>query len=224
MKKSILITALIMVFVSLQANAGRSSRESSNRHSGGHRGDVVSDIPDSHLELGEPEYAGTGCPNGTVASVLSPDNTALSVLFDQYVAEAGESNGKTMDRKNCSLGIPIKVPGGYSVSVIKVDYRGYTFIPRGARVRFDVEYFFAGSRGPAIREVMTGPKDDNYVLTDRLLASALVWSACGADTNIRINTSLLAQTNRNRDDVLATLDSTDVDTKVIYHLAWRRCR
>ena len=116
------------------------------------------------------------------------------------------------------------MPQGFSISVIKVDYRGYTFIPRGARVRFDVEYFFAGSRGPRITENMSGPRDENYLLTDNLLASAVVWSACGADTNLRINTSLIAQTNRNRDDVLATLDSTDVDTKIVYHLQWRRCR
>jgi hypothetical protein len=197
MKKIISLTALLMMFV-YKAHAL------------------------DGLELGMPVYGGSGCPDQSVAAVLSPDSTALSVMFDQYTVEAGDR--KTMDRKNCSIGIPVRVPQGYSVSVLKVDYRGYTYIPRGGRVTFDVEYFFAGSRGPRLSEYMTGPRDDNYMITDELLARAVVWSPCGAETNLRINTALRAQTNRNREQVLATLDSTDVDTKVIYHLQWKRCR
>jgi hypothetical protein len=177
----------------------------------------------SQLELGTPSYGGTGCPDRSVAASLSPGNTALTLLFDEYVVEAG-SNGKSLDRKSCNLSIPIRVPQGYSMSVLKVDYRGYVFVPRGGRAVFDVEYFFAGSRGPRISEVMSGPTDRNYMITDELLARAVVWSACGAETNLRINTGLRVQTNRQRDDAIATLDSTDVDTKVIYHLQWKRCR
>ncbi len=176
------------------------------------------------IELGEPEYRGTGCPLNSAGAVLSPDNTKLSVLFDQYVAEAGDSVGKDMDRKSCNLAIPVHVPHGYSVSVIKVDYRGFTSIPRGGTVRFNVSYFFAGSEGPRISEVMRGPREEDFLLTDRLIATADVWSPCGVDTNIRINTSLVARSNSYGDDIMATLDSTDVDTKLVYHLQWRRCR
>lgn len=175
------------------------------------------------LTLGHPNYGGTGCPGGSVATTVSPDQKTLSILFDQFVAEAGRSAGKTIDRKSCNIAIPVHVPQGFSVSVISVDYRGYVSVPSGGEARFSAEYFFAGQRGPVRTEVFRGPADEDYMITDDLIATALVWSPCGANTNIRINASMLAKSNAKRDDVLATVDSTDVSTGLIYHLAWRRC-
>ena len=50
------------------------------------------------IQLGQPAYGGTGCPAGTASVSLSPDNQAISILFDQYVVEAGGAKG--FDRKN----------------------------------------------------------------------------------------------------------------------------
>ena len=47
-------------------------------------------------------------------------------------------------------------------------------------------------------------------LTDELEATALVWSACGADTNLRVNTSFLVQTNSRMDQAMGTVDSADI--------------
>jgi hypothetical protein len=173
------------------------------------------------VKLGEPAYGGNGCPAGTASATLSPDNTQLSILFDQYVAEAGRSVGKSIDRKTCNLAIPVQVPAGLSVSILKVDYRGYVSIPRNSEARFSVEYFFAGSRGPTTQQIFRGPTDEDYLITDDLVATA--WSPCGASTNLRVNSSMLARSSRG-EDVLATVDSTDVDAQMVYHLRFRSCR
>ena len=52
------------------------------------------------ISLGYPGYGGTGCPQGTASATLSPDGTALSVLFDQFVVEAGGTTGRRVDYKN----------------------------------------------------------------------------------------------------------------------------
>jgi hypothetical protein len=176
------------------------------------------------LKLGNPEHAGTGCPIGSVAAVLSPDSTKLSLLFDQYVVEAGVNSmsGKMSDRKGCTVAVPLTLPQGWSVSVVRVDYRGYYNIPVGGRGRFDTEYFFAGMRSPRLIESFR-PGEDNYTLTDNVLIRGLVWSRCGAQENLRISTSLSVNSNRRGDDVQATLDSIDVDSEVIFQLQWRRC-
>ena len=82
------------------------------------------------IQLGNPEYGGTGCPAGTASVSLSPDNSAISILFDQYVVEAG--GAKAFDRKNCNIAVPVHVPQGFSVSVIAIDYRGFVQLPAGA--------------------------------------------------------------------------------------------
>jgi hypothetical protein len=174
------------------------------------------------LTLGQPQHAGTGCPIGSVAAVLSPDSKQLSLLFDQYVAEAGNSVGKTLDRKGCTVAVPVTIPQGWSVSVVKVDYRGYTNIPSGGRGSFTTEYFFAGGRSPRlIQNFRTG--EDNYTLTDNVLLRGEVYSRCGAQENLRLSTSLSVNSNRRGDDAIATLDSIDVGSEIIFQLQWKRC-
>ncbi len=175
------------------------------------------------LQLGQPSYGGNGCPGGSASAILSPDNSELSVLFDNYIAEAGATTGRRIDRKSCNLAVPVRVPSGYSVAIVQVDYRGYTAIPAGGRNQFDVEYFWAGARGPKISRVFTGPSNDSYIVTDRLLASTLVWSGCGAEVNLRINSSMMAQSNSRMEQTIGTVDSVDVSSGLIYHLTWRRC-
>lgn len=175
------------------------------------------------LRLGTPGYGGTGCPAGTASVIVSPDDTALSVLFDSYVAEAGNTTGRSIDRKSCNLTIPVHVPQGYSVAVFHVDYRGFNAIPSGAQTRFNAEYFWAGARGPTMTRAFYGPQNQNYILSNDLLAASLVWAPCGASVNLRINSSLMAQTNSRWDQTMATVDSADLTSGLIYHLQWRRC-
>lgn len=173
------------------------------------------------LRLGQPAYGGTGCPAGSASVSVSPDQTALSILFDSFTTEAGSS--KPIDRKSCNISIPVTVPNGYSVAVFQVDYRGFTAVPRGAQARFDAEYFWAGSRGFRVSRVFAGPYNDNYTVTDGLLATTMVWTPCGASVNLRVNASMMAQSNSRREQTIATVDSADISSGLMYHLQWRRC-
>jgi hypothetical protein len=173
------------------------------------------------IQLGEPGYAGQGCPSGSASVTLSPDNKALSILFDEYFVEAG--GRKKLQRKNCTIAIPVHVPTGFSVSLIDVDYRGYVMVPRGGMARFTAEYFFAGKRGPRYNKTFRGGFDNDYTIQNQLGVFANVWSACGADVNLRVNTAMLLKTNRQGDDALATVDSADISAGIVYHLKWKRC-
>ncbi len=173
--------------------------------------------------LGIPGYGGNGCPAGSASVTLSPDYTALSILFDSYIAESGGNTGKTLDRKSCNIAVPVYVPQGYSVSLFKIDYRGFASIPQGGRGLFRAEYFWAGIRGPDFVINRTQPYDGNFILSDELIASAVVWSRCGQSINLRINTSAEITTNRYNDQALLTIDSADISSGLIYHLQWKRC-
>ena len=177
------------------------------------------------LELGYPSTGGNGCPQGTVSANLSPDNTQLSILFDQFIAEAGPGSGKTIDRKSCNISIPVTVPNGYAVSVVAVDYRGFVGLPsRSARARFSAEYFFANQRGPLLQRQFVGAQDTDYLIENDLLVTSLVWSACGASTNLRVNASIMLTNTDRRSDAIATVDSADISSGIIYQLQFRRCR
>lgn len=185
---------------------------------------ATSAMAQSGISLGNPSYGGTGCPAGSASVTLSPDATALSMLFDSYTAEAGGTTGRVIDRKSCNIAVPVNVPGGFSVSVISVDYRGFNAVPAGGRNTFNVEYFFAGATGPRFQKVFAGPQNSDYLLTNTLIASALVWSPCGAQVNLRTNSSIQAQTNNFGQQALMTVDSVDITAGIIYKLQWRQCR
>ena len=176
------------------------------------------------LRLGAPGYGGTGCPAGSASVTLSPDRQSLSLIFDSYVASAGGVTGASFDRKTCNVAIPVLVPQGYSISIFKIDYRGYVNVPIGGEARFNVEYFFAGRRGPGQQKTFVGPTDTDYTLTSNLLAESVVWSGCGESVNLRVNTSMLAKSNSRFDDAMATVDTMDVKAGVLFHIQWRACR
>jgi hypothetical protein len=174
------------------------------------------------ITLGEPGYGGTGCPGGSVSATLSPDATSLSLLFDSYLVEAGGDTGKKFDRKSCNIAIPVHVPQGISVSVLSIDYRGYNNFSAGADSQFNVEYFFAGARGPTFTQKFKGPKDEDYLIHNELTAQTIVWSKCGADVNLRTNSSIRVNTKNNQ-QALATVDSQDVSAAIVYQLQWKKC-
>jgi len=175
------------------------------------------------IRLGQPAYGGNGCPQGSANAVLSPDQKTLSILFDQYSAEAGNTTGKQVDRKSCNLAIPVHVPQGYSISLFQVDYRGTNILPVGGQSRLTVDYFFAGQRGPHYQKSFYGRLNEDYLVRNSLTGESLVWSDCGAETNLRVNSSMMVQTNRSYDQATATVDSADIKSGLIYHIQWRRC-
>jgi hypothetical protein len=175
------------------------------------------------IRLGTPGYGGNGCPAGSASTVLSPDQKSLSILFDSYLVEAGGTTGKSLDRKSCNIAIPVHVPQGLSISVLAIDYRGFNAIPSGAKTTFNVEYFFAGAQGPSFTKVFSGPINGNdYTIHNDLQANAIVWSACGADVNLRTNSSIRVQTTANK-DAQASVDSEDVNAAIVYQLQWKQC-
>ena len=178
----------------------------------------------SDIALGEPAYGGNGCPGGSASVTLSPDAKALSIIFDQFLTEAGPSSGRTLDRKSCNIAVPVHVPNGFSISVIAVDYRGFVSLPNSqATARLQAEYFFAGMRGPVFAKDFRGRADQSYNFNNSLGIQAMVWSPCGADVNLRVNASMMLRNTSRMDDALATVDSADISAGIVYQIQMRRC-
>jgi hypothetical protein len=174
------------------------------------------------ISLGEPGYGGTGCPAGTVSVTLSPDTKSLSLLFDQYQVAVGGQTGKYFDRKSCNIAISVHVPQGMSVSVLKIDFRGFNQLPQSASSQFNVEYFFADTRGPSFTRRFRGPIAEDYLINNSLAVKAIVWSGCEEDVNLRTNSSMRVQTVANR-ETMSLIDSEDINAGIIYQLQWRQC-
>ncbi|AZZ37393.1 DUF4360 domain-containing protein [Bdellovibrio sp. qaytius] len=176
------------------------------------------------ISVGQPAYGGNGCPAGSASVTVTPDGSTMSVLFDQFSAEAGNTTGRRIDRKSCNLRVPIRVPNGYSVALIGVDYRGFNAIPGGgAYSELRNEYFYAGSRGPVYQQRFNGPRADSYTVTNNLIASSLIWSECSKEVIFSINSSATAMSNAAMQQTMMTVDSIDISAGMLYHFQFRRC-
>lgn len=185
-----------------------------------------------NLKLRRPNVGGNGCAEGTVGISLSEDQRTMSLLFDNYVVQAGNSFGSRRDVKNCTVSVPLDVPAGYQFAVVKIDYRGFNSIPQKGRTRYLTIYSMTDAQsgkqvGRRIRRVydFRGPLDEEYVISSDV-STAPVWSACGRSMNFRIDTRAVAVSNSRGEDVMATIDSIDAsvgDSRVEYHLLWQAC-
>lgn len=169
------------------------------------------------LQLGKLGVGGTGCPAGSVSAQLGNGGKSISLKFKSYQASAG--GARSFDRKACGIAIPVVVPPGMSVAVVGVDYRGASKLPAGASAVFSAEYFFAGSKGEKATRTLKGPASGKFTVAHK---GALVWSACGADVNFRINTSLRVNTTGGRNAIIG-LRSQDVSVAATYRLQWKAC-
>ena len=179
----------------------------------------------SQVKIQNVGYAGNGCPAGSASVVLAADKQSVSVMFDQYIAEAGGPGQRTFDRKKCDIAFGLKVPSGVSVSLIDADYRGFTDLPSGAKATFTRDYFFAGTTGPSLTKTWNGSRSQDYLIRDRLGVFANVWSACGADVILRSKTAATVRTQRGR-EALNMVDSVDLKTRTLYryNFRYRACR
>jgi hypothetical protein len=161
----------------------------------------------------------------------------LSILFDSYVARAGGETGEQRAVANCDLRIPFQVPEGYRVQVVKLDYRGYAFVPQGGRAAFVTSIRALSTSGGEFgkdnairlkrRRVIQGPREKNFHLASR--ARGPKWSPCGQSFVLAADSELRAKQGKSEDgrftETLATIDSLDaVSLPVQVSLRWKKCQ
>jgi Domain of unknown function (DUF4360) len=178
----------------------------------------------AQVSLGQPAYGGTGCPAGSASATLTDDGSVLSILFDSFVAEAGSTTARRIDRKNCNLRIPVNVGQGYQVALLAFDYRGYAAIPFGGQGVLDVNYSYVGQQFPVrFSKSFNQGTQTNYSAQHELISTTLTWSPCGQQVMLKADAAVRAISNSSMQQTMLTVDSVDVTAGLLYKVQWRRC-
>jgi len=184
------------------------------------------DPPPDKIVIKVATVNGSGCPAGTAAVAVSPDNTAFTVTYSNYLAQVGGNSDPTAFRKNCQLNLLVHVPQGFTYAIASADYRGFAALQSGANSTEKASYYFQGSSSTAaITHPFRGPYNDNWQATDSTDWAQLVWAPCGVLRNFNINTELRVNAGTTSPGKVSfmTMDSTDGDISTVYHLAWKQC-
>ncbi|ARZ66575.1 DUF4360 domain-containing protein [Streptomyces sp. HU2014] len=188
---------------------------------------VIVNPPPDKIVIEVATVNGSGCPAGTAAVAVSPDNTAFTVTYSEYLAQVGVGSKPTDFRKNCQLNLIVHVPQGFTYAIASADYRGYAKLESGATAQQKASYYFQGSSQtvPIIHN-FKGAYEDNWQSTDRVDVAALVWAPCGERRNFNINTELRVNagtSDPSKTNSFMAMDSTDGDINTVYHLSWKEC-
>jgi hypothetical protein len=170
-------------------------------------------------------YAGSGCPAGSVASDVAPDRAAFTLLFDNYVAEAGPGISLSAGRKNCQLNITFQCTPGWQFALVDLDTRGYAALDPGVNGTQKTIFYFQGDANQgSVQRDSHGPVDGDYQVRDTIPVSSRTWGLCGAHArSLNINTQVRIDNSRNRNGQgLLTVDSIDGSLSQIFGIVWQR--
>lgn len=182
--------------------------------------------PASGVTLDVLTVNGSGCPAGTASVRVSPDNTAFTVVYGDFVAKDGGSAAPTDIRKNCQINLRINVPQGFTYAIAKAVYRGWANLAAGASGLEQAAYYFQGSSDTTyVPHEFTGPYSGSWQTVDVTDAAALVWSPCGLQRNLNINTELRVDAGTSNASATSSMamSSTRGSVQTVYQLSWRSC-
>lgn len=167
---------------------------------------------------------GSGCPRGTASVTELPDNSAFTVSYSDYIAQAGADSAPTDFRKNCQLGLLVHVPQGFTYAIARAEYRGFAYLEAGTTGEERASYYFQGqSQTVPVSHPISGPFDDDWQNADTADAASLVYAPCGEDRILNINTELRVRSSNSDSVSFMTMDSTRGTVNTIYHFAWKQC-
>lgn len=169
---------------------------------------------------------GSGCPGDSAKIQVSPDNTAFTVTYSDFIAQSGPTARPTDGRKNCQMALDVHVPSGYTYAVAGADYRGYGHLEKGASGSETASYYFQGERHTTrIRHDFRGWMDTDWQQSDRVEVASMSFLDCGEQRYLNVNTELRVDggpSSRKATSFL-TMDSSDGSLDTTYHVAWRKC-
>lgn len=176
---------------------------------------VQEKIKEDSIQIGEIIYGGNGCPQGSVVIEGNPESNSLNLIFDQYTVAAGLGEGK-LARKSCSLALPISVPKGLQIGILAAEFKGFASLPEKATGRITTEYFSAGAEGIVRTEEYVGALGEEISISHSPHeGGAIVWTPCGVDTNLRMNSSVLVNTNESDEEALLVLNQASLIQLVV---------
>ncbi|KAF6823206.1 secreted protein [Colletotrichum musicola] len=200
--------------------------------------------PPDKVRIAGVTYGGNGCPAGSVGSAISDKRDIMTLIFDEFSAEAGPGIAPSKGRSMCQLNIKVDVPSGWSFTFVQSTTRGYAMLPKGVTGVCKAKYYFSGEaqNGPTQSLELYGPAKGDYTKSDQLFLQSLVYSPCGEQAMLNVQTSVALDHPKSvKEDSLLTVstrhaicsvgvlttlpqvDSHDLKFTQLYRLQWRRC-
>lgn len=157
--------------------------------------------------------SGTGCPQGSTASAVTPDGSSLALLFDQLQIELPS----VWPRKFCDVNLTFMVPKNRRLRTVSVDYRGAAEIAAGHQAELLSVIFVQPHKGmgaglalPDMATKLVGPNSQELRISQR---NNFVKSPCGQWVDVKFRSTISLERldpQATEENSILVLDSADV--------------
>ena len=172
-------------------------------------------LPEEVGQVGQVAVGGTGCADATVKRI---SNGRIRIEGEKLAAEVGGDSGRSMDLKSCTIAIPVQVNEGYQIANADLTMSGSVRLAEGSAADARIESFFAGARGPLKTREYSGATRRRTIISTNYPDDQKVWTACGQDVILRINTRIKAELGTATDE-----GSLEIKRATVAPLEWRKC-
>lgn len=172
---------------------------------------------------------GTGCPQGTVQALVSPDQKALTIAFSAYTALTGPSGTMSARRVACTTTIPVRIPPGFTWGVATATYRGYAELYGKVKAYQGATYYFQGSTSSILERKLVPKSDGSWEITDK--AGVVAWAPCKTQSNLVVTSYLKTDpgSSKPKVDSFVTMDTQDIsidsqnDPGMVFGIQVKKC-
>jgi hypothetical protein len=173
---------------------------------------------------------GLGCPEGTVQVVLSPDGSAMTLLYDQFTLAVDATTARK--QMECDVIIDIHKPAGHGFVVDGASVRGFIALDTGMLADQTIKVI--SGNGQVERQASAefgtqswaGPLSQDFELTAVRPVAAPELLSCAPNKQTEkfvIRSHLRIFPKHTAGSGQLTVDSVDGHLTQHYHLNWVKC-
>jgi hypothetical protein len=104
--------------------------------------------PPASIRISGVSYSGSGCPQGSVSSMIADSKDLVTFGFDKFQATIGPGSPQGSSRKNCNINLQLIFGDGYQMAVAETVYHGYTRLDDGVNAKFTTDYSYKSDPNP----------------------------------------------------------------------------
>ncbi len=177
----------------------------------------------SEIAIKKISYRGNGCLQDTAATLITEDEKAIMLTFNNFQAEI---QGRRPVTKSCTIDLDIDIPAGFRMGILGSEVKGfanldrYVYALQTISVGINTRYLH-----PIDALFLRGVYADDYSNKVNVPVRNIPWSKC-RDRKIKlsINTSLQLWSATRNGQGLVTVDSFEGDFGESLRYRLERCR
>ncbi|KAL1848002.1 hypothetical protein VTK73DRAFT_10215 [Phialemonium thermophilum] len=177
----------------------------------------------SQIQITGVSTSGSGCPQGSVSTNISPDGSVLTLGFDSYQTLVGPGASGSDREKNCDVFLTLRFPVGVcTAATLSITYHGFAEIESDVAGSLAASYTLSpgsgGGNPPATTFTASNWSGGGvYTRQDAVSASATIQNPNQRDVSLAVRTRLILSASNSGASGTLTADDATVA------IAQRRC-